>query len=37
MIVDVSLFIQYNLKNKFQFEEEGIAIIFLLDFRSRCS
>jgi len=27
----------YKLKNKFQLEEEGIRIIFLWDFRSRCS
>jgi len=27
----------YKFKNKFQLEVEGIAIIFLCDFRSHCS
>jgi len=27
----------YKLKNKFQLEEEGVGIIFLWDFGSRCS
>jgi len=26
----------YKLKNKFQFEEGGIGIVLLWDFRSRC-
>jgi len=27
----------YKVKNKFQLEEEGTGIIFLWNFRSRCS
>jgi len=27
----------YKVKNRFHLEEEGTAIIFLRDFRSRCS
>jgi len=35
--LNFDVFYAYKLKNKFQLEEEGIRIIFLRDFRSRCS